>query len=241
MDWEWLQRLRTYGGPIVVGQERTKDGKLHWQGYVHFLRKQRPMERFHMKTTAGVPPHWTMAKDDKTIETQIMQNRIYCTKELSCIHDDFKKADEAPIKDPLQGKQYNALQTKLAQILESEADDRTIHWVHDEKGCAGKTTFAKHWVINNPTTAVYVSGSAADIKYALAEMTHRPTVVFYNVARTATVDYVALEEIKDGIFFSGKYKSSTYYSDNTHVIVLANEAPYKKALTPDRWNIIVPE
>jgi len=51
------------------------------------------------------------------------------------------------------------------------------------------------------------------------------------------ISYEALEEIKDGLFFSGKYESGMVCINPPHVVVLCNFAPDESKLSKDRWVI----
>lgn len=88
-------------------------------------------------------------------------------------------------------------------------------------------------------------GSAGDMKYAAArfrELTgFYPAIVCANVARSdkfTSSSAKALEAIKDGVFFSGKYESGM---TNTWaapiVIVFANRKPLVSAFSRDRWRV----
>lgn len=88
-------------------------------------------------------------------------------------------------------------------------------------------------------------GTAGDMKHAAArfrEVTgYYPAIVCANVARSdrfTSSSAKALEAIKDGLFFSGKYESGM---TNTWaapiVIVFANRKPVTSAFSSDRWRV----
>ena len=52
------------------------------------------------------------------------------------------------------------------------------------------------------------------------------------------VGYGALEQLKNGMIYSGKYEGGTCLFDNPHVIVFANEPPKIEKMSLDRWKII---
>ena len=60
------------------------------------------------------------------------------------------------------------------------------------------------------------------------------------VPRTAAgyVSYSAIEEIKDGMIYSGKYEGGFANIEHPHVIILANFEPEREKLSSDRWNVI---
>lgn len=51
------------------------------------------------------------------------------------------------------------------------------------------------------------------------------------------VPYEAIEDIKNGIFFSGKYESKMIVRNNPIVIIFANFEPDTSKLSKDRWVI----
>lgn len=88
--------------------------------------------------------------------------------------------------------------------------------------------------------ALVVSGKASDIKCAIAGMKIKPEVVIFCCPRNSEgyISYDALEQVKDGMFFSGKYESEMVLFNNPHVIVFANFAPDLAKLSVDRWKIV---
>lgn len=87
--------------------------------------------------------------------------------------------------------------------------------------------------------AIYVNGKGTDIKAAICEMKEPPDIVIFGYPRS-TEDYIsygALEEIKDGIFFSGKYESRMKIFNPPHVYVFANFRPNEDEMSKDRWII----
>jgi len=138
------------------------------------------------------------------------------------------------IKNPLEGLELRPFQKTIMDILSTEPDNRTIHWFWEETGCVGKTTLCKHICLTNEN-AIFVNGKAADMKCAVAELVKKkqpPKIILLGLPRT-TEDYSGslyqgLEELKDGIFFSGKYESGMVMMDPPHVIVFANWPPKKR-------------
>lgn len=51
------------------------------------------------------------------------------------------------------------------------------------------------------------------------------------------VSYEAIESVKDGIFFSGKYESGMTIFNQPHIICFANFAPDIGKMSSDRWKI----
>ena len=49
------------------------------------------------------------------------------------------------------------------------------------------------------------------------------------------VSYAAIEEVKDGMFYNGKYESSMVIYNPPHIICMANFPPDLDKLSKDRW------
>ena len=119
-------------------------------------------------------------------------------------------------------------------------DDRKIIWVYDEKGNAGKTTFAKYLCKNYG--ALYVSGKSADIKYAIAQCLEEDKEVeicIWDFPRSLEnyVSYEAIEAVKNGIFFNSKYESGMCVFESPCVIIFSNFEPDYEKLSKDRWDV----
>jgi hypothetical protein len=133
-------------------------------------------------------------------------------------------------------------QDEIVKMLLTEPDDRTINWVYDKVGNVGKTVLCKY-ICAKFKRAVYLSGKAADMKYAISEMVKKgndPEVILLDFTRSTEgyVSYEGIESVKNGIFFSGKYESNMVMYNSPHVICFANWKPDMEKLSEDRWNII---
>lgn len=88
-------------------------------------------------------------------------------------------------------------------------------------------------------------GKAEDMKHAVARWReicgHYPVMIIVDIARAdkPTKDsYKALEALKNGIFFSGKYESGMVNSyGSPHVFVFANFEPEWEYFSQDRWKV----
>jgi len=133
-------------------------------------------------------------------------------------------------------------QLDLKAELDKEPDDRTILWLWEPTGNVGKSAFAKHYAIKG--NAILALGSAHNVKAAIALwMKNSPEAdlkyVFYDIPRSSTdVDYTALEQIKNGCFFSGKYESGSVVFPDVHLVCFSNREPIYDQLSKDRWKVI---
>lgn len=125
----------------------------------------------------------------------------------------------------------------LEAILDAPTDKRVIHWYVDTIGETGKTVNAKSMYFNR--SAFYTTGGkSSDIFYAYQG---EPIVVF-NLVASQSADYQThlykvLEEFKDGIVSSGKYRSCTKAFPIPHVIVFSNEYPDESRMKKSRIHV----
>jgi hypothetical protein len=127
-------------------------------------------------------------------------------------------------------------QQGIKDIIEGEVCDRSVYWMYDESGGAGKS-FMSGYLQTHHNAFVNSGGKTADIAHAYDE---QPIVVF-DLPRTI-VDhmdhiYSVIESLKNGCIFSGKYESRTKTFDAPHVIVFANFKPDLTKLSADRWKV----
>lgn len=140
-----------------------------------------------------------------------------------------------PVAPPSEWRPW---QQSVLAVLAGPADNRTIHWVFDPTGGAGKSTLVKYVIANStPCTAISLSGQVKDMAYAYREQ----SAVFFDVARTMAenVNHLAqfAEKLKDGVVFSSKYASRQRVFRAPHVFFFANVAPPAGAWSADRLRL----
>lgn len=137
---------------------------------------------------------------------------------------------------PMEGFIPRPWQAHLLEKLLKPADDRTIYWICDPSGGSGKTTFAAYLVRNHD--AIILAGKSQDMFYAYD---NEPIIVI-DIPRADTLEYLnygAIEKLKDGVFFSGKYTSSLKLREHkAHVLVFSNQEPERSKWTADRLHLI---
>lgn len=213
----------------IIGEEIGEQGTPHLQGFIQSEKRFRANEKFKNNRI-----HWERCKSNE------IDNIKYCSKS-SKYHTniDIKKK---VLQDPLEGMEPYDWQRNILDIIKEDPHPRKIMWYWEKKGCAGKTTLAKHICMNYD--AIYVNGKSSDIKCAITQSIEKkkkgPDIVIFGIPRDKEdyVQYSALEEVKDGIFFSGKYESGMVMFNIPHIIVFANFKPDVKKLSEDRWSVI---
>lgn len=210
------------------GEEGKETGYKHWQAYIHLKKKQRLTFWKKILPTAHA---------EKCNNIQACIN--YCSKSETAITPTYKwTTPKYPNVKIIKDEQLYKWQLDIIQIIKTEPDDRTIHWYWSDKGNTGKSQFCKYLVVKYDCAYVN-SGKSEDIKYSLLE--NDATTLLIDLARETThemVPYRAMEEIKNGIFFCGKYESKTTVRNSPHIIVFSNMEPLTLKLSEDRWHIV---
>lgn len=99
-----------------------------------------------------------------------------------------------------------------------------IHWVLDYTGGAGKSTFCRYMQATRPSEVLCIqNGKTADIAHAWSG----ERIVLWDIPRDSSdkVNFAAMEAIKNGQVFSGKYQSSQKLHEIPHVVVFSNSLP----------------
>lgn len=227
---DWKTQLTQYfegAEKYIMQPEKGQNGTPHIQGFVGFKNAR----DFNSLKKLNNEIHWEMSRSNAAEK--------YCMKEETRIGDTVCKGYKIakPVLTELRPWQKN-----IIDIIGNEPDDRKIIWIYDKDGGQGKTKLCKHICSMFPKTSLYVSGKASDIKCAVAEFTQENElkVALFGFTRTIEdyVSYEAIEAIKDGIFFSGKYESRMCIYDSPHVICFANFEPCYENLSKDRWEVI---
>nr|WAE42495.1 MAG: replication associated protein [Cressdnaviricota sp.] len=212
--------------------EKGKNGTPHYQGVVYFENDL----RFSTLQQLCTKIHWEVCKDYKA-------SVIYCMKEEGRIrgpfvHGIYKAVKEVPW---FLIKELRPWQQKIVDLVKEPCtDERSIHWYWEEQGNVGKTALGKYLAFHHH--AIVLGGKAADMKYAIADRMEKgqPTpIIVMDLSRTmeAFISYEGIEAIKNGFFFSTKYKSGQVLMAPPHVIVFANFRPNEANLSSDRWKI----
>jgi len=214
----------------VFQKEKGANLTPHLQGYVKFVKKVRPIENFDNKKI-----HWEKVRD-------ISAAIAYCSKEDSY---DGERWTNIKLKEPikiLNDDQLFKWQLNIIELIKKSPDDRIINWFWESYGCIGKTQFCKYLVVKY--NACIMGGKASDCKHGIIKFNETtgdfPKIVIFDIPRCNKdfISYDAIESIKNGLFFSGKYEGCQIIFNSPHIICFSNEPPEIEKLSLDRWNII---
>lgn len=141
---------------------------------------------------------------------------------------------------PNQEFSFRTWQRWLNDKLEEEPEGRTIIWVLDSRGGAGKTAWANEYYARKPDDT-YLTGITKGDRQFYAYSGER--VVIYDICRAVQPEegeksqfpYQQLEHFKNGYFPAGMYGSKPKHFRKPHVVVLANWRPDFSKLSLDRW------
>lgn len=127
-------------------------------------------------------------------------------------------------------------QATVLTLVSSPADDRSVIWVYDPEGKAGKSRLAYHLCCQH--SAVILEGKLADMCYAY----NKEPIAVFDISRAAADHsdhlYSMAEKLKNGFFLSTKYESRTKYFKPPHVVFFANKKPDEGKWSKDRVKLI---
>ncbi len=215
-----------YVAQLEVGSAGTPhvQGYVRWRNAKAFAPTKALLRNAHIEAARG----------------SIEDNRKYCTKM------DGRQDGPWLFGYPAQRVLPTVLwpwQTAATEIVKRQPDDRTIYWFWEPVGNVGKSVLT--WLWHRDFDALIVGHNARDAKCAVklawvidGSPPEHPIVMF-DLPRESQTPFLfhTLEKMKDGIFFSGKYKSSMVTLPLTHVVVFANEAPRFNILSRDKLRV----
>lgn len=219
-----------------VGEEVAKTGTPHLQGYLEFKNPQ------SFESVKELLPRARI----KTAKGSRQQNYDYCSKEGKLHHNFPETPEEAVMRIEYNNDNvtWKPWQKGIIALVESESNDRFVHWYWDTEGNVGKSYLFKYLAMKY--NAVLASGKKADIFNQVCTFMNEgkddglyPKLILLNISREAMrfVNYSVIEDLKDGIIYSGKFEGGKCIWPRPQVIVFANSAPDVSTLSKDRWKI----
>jgi len=233
-DEELAQIHKGFGtAKYIMGDEIGANGTRHVQGYVEF---KNPRSLSALKKTCK-RAHWEPARGNRK------DNQTYCSKEkviVCTLPVDIRVRVLEQYKDVV----WRQWQQQVLKIVNGLPDNRTFHWFWEHTGNVGKSYLAKYIYLTKRT--IIADGKKDNvfnqIKTYMDEHEDDPQfdVVLLDIPRynLEYINYGMLEQIKNGLIYSGKYEGGVCLFDNVHLIIFANEPPDTSRLSFDRWNVI---
>lgn len=214
----------------IFGEEiAPSTNTIHLQGYLEFLNPvvfetiKNYLPKAHIECSKG----------------SLIDNFNYCSKDNK-FYTNFvlpRKNNilsrEQIINYPYQNFVFNTINNDIP-------DNRSIYWFYDPNGNMGKTVFIKTILDLNPNDSIFFSGGKVDdITSQVLLMDNPINICLFNFARSnnGKISYNAIEQLKDGLVNSPKYKGGFKSFAPPHVFIFANFFPKIKSLSLDRWKI----
>lgn len=224
------QRSKQY----IVGKEVGSDGTPHLQCYFQFKSQM----RFRTLKDAVPRAHIEKAKGSA------QDNRRYCSKEGDFATNIPVRYTQEEIKELVRREydnvQWRSWQQDVLDLIAEDSSSRTIYWIFEPAGNTGKSFLTKYLVLEEST--VLCSGKAGDILHAISKAITvgiLPTLVIFDVPRVSAefISFQAIEAIKNGCAFSGKYEGCQIVMPSPTLLCFANIMPPIEKLSKDRWQI----
>lgn len=203
---------------IEIGESKTP----HLQGYIECPKKKR-------WTSFNLPKaiHWESSGGDR------MENINYCSK------DNYFLCSYAfrPLKVITQLYKW---QQDIVDIYETEPDGRTVHWIYDEIGGNGKSSFCKYMFskYNVPTIQGGKLADVINIIFNCDISQHKMLLIDVPRENKNMISYAAIECILNGMITNTKYETGTLVFNPPHIVVMCNYM-HRDVMSIDRWNVII--
>lgn len=222
---------------ILAAQEEVcpTTGRPHIQLFIKMKKKV----RFQYFKNYGFPEtvHWEVAKA-KTDALAI----AYCFKDDTHPHGSLRWAKGCKVPKPIAvitNEEMVTWQRQLIEYVKRAPDVRRTLWIWSTTGGVGKTRIAKYLAVKEG--AMVFNGKGADVFNGIIQWHEKkgewPEIMVMNVPLVSK-DYVsvtALEAIKDGMFYSGKFEGGQCLMNPPHLIVFANTPPPYDKMTENRF------
>lgn len=221
----------------IIGKEIGEEEKTkHLQIFIQY----KSARRFSSMKKTFPRAHIEIAKGS------LKHNFEYCSKDGDFLSNIDLRSPQDKIKEKVLNDEYKNVewhewQSKVIDILNGKPDKRKIHWFHERIGNAGKSYLCKYLALTR--NVIIAEGKKADIFNQVLTMLNKnetPKIILLDIPRTVNdyISYSAIEQLKNGFMYSGKYEGGVCIFPIPHVICFSNQSPHREALSEDRWDII---
>lgn len=216
----------------ILAKEIGEESKIpHIQGYLEYK---------NARTFNSIKKINTRLHLDKA-RAKRKQNIEYCMKDNDYVSTFPEDRITRMLKD-YNGIKWKSWQLEVLNILKTKPDNRKIYWYWEPIGDVGKSFLCKYLCLTE--NVIIGDGNKTDMFNQINNWLKNnpdddPTILLYDIPRTAEnyVSYTAVEKIKNGFFYSGKYEGGVCIFPNPHVICFANFEPQYNKLSRDRWEV----
>lgn len=205
-------------GPFEYGTKRVSKVKsLSFREYFEKTLKPTPsldMDSLFTKDSLNTVVHSSKIKEYIKLE--------FNRRQRQALRDEFKDAILRPWQEDLISK------------IEMK-DKRKVYFVIDYKGNNGKSWLGKY-LMATKHAVVLTNSKSSDIAYCY----NGEPIVCFDFARSleGRINYSIIEQLKNGLIFSPKYKSKAKIFYPPQVIIFMNFDPDRFALSDDRYELI---
>ena len=210
---------------FVFQEETGEGGTPHLQGTI----KLKTPQRLTQLKAIDAAIHW---EKTKAVKASI----AYASKEATRTGKLISYGIE--VQEPIEFEEPYGWQLQIIDIIKTKPDKRTIWWFWEPIGNVGKTTLCKYLV--GKKDALMLTGKSSDMYHMISKYPNKRKLFICDIPRTAMeyVNYGAIEQMKNGLIFSGKYEGTQLLFNCPHIIVFANQEPERMKMSMDRWKII---
>lgn len=207
----------------IFGEEVGGEcGTPHLQGYITDFNKKWRWTSLKLNNKI----HWERAKGD------VESNVKYCSKDGKYYCSDVLR----PLK--IITKLY-PWQESILNIYKSEPDDRAIHWIYDEAGGKGKSSFQKFLAYHYDILFLNAGDNKNIANMVYMKDMRKCKCVFLDICRSKgnKCPYAVMECIKNGIITNTKFETGNKIFNPPHIFITCNFRPDVSELSMDRWHI----
>ena len=211
----------------IFQEEVGESGTPHLQGYIEFKDKVRPLSIFSSDRF-----HWEKRKGTKSEAIN------YCCKIDTRAGEVFSNFYEEV--RTISPNQFYPYQKIINEECATTANDRRVNVIRGE-GNDGKTQLCKYLCVHK--NALILAGNENDMKFGVTDYISKngvgPKIIILNIPRGKIhkIDWGGIEQVKDGIFFSPKFKGSMCTYNSPHIYIFTNEEVDTSHLTNDKWKL----
>lgn len=231
-----LKETEKYVWQFEIGGEKKTP---HIQGHIVFK---------NARSRKAISKKIPRASIEKVRNITASEN--YCKKLITRNGEVFEKGfnKTKDLKQRLLEIEYKDVtwkpwQKKIIEILEGPINKREIHWFWENTGNVGKSYIAKYVCLR--WNVIMASGKTNDIFNQLLEwreinpeILQFPIIIIDNPRSEFNhINYAAIEQLKNGFVYSGKYKGGQVFGLSPHCIVFANTPPNTSEISKDRLKV----